>query len=60
MSDTDAYSFGYSLGFLASLLVPGLIFWFAGRWGWIGVAVRIVCGAFIALRLLSFLASLPH
>ena len=56
MSTTDAYSFGYALGVMASIALPALIFWFAGRWGWIGVGIRILCGLFLAFRLISLLA----
>jgi hypothetical protein len=60
MSTSDAYGFGFALGVIGSIAVPALIFWFAGRWGWIGVVVRIVCAAFIGLRIISLLSYLPR
>jgi hypothetical protein len=40
MPDTDAYSTGYAIGTMAFLLTLGLIFWYVGRWGWLGVLIR--------------------
>jgi hypothetical protein len=54
-----AYSAGYYVGGLLFLLVLALVFWFVGRWGWIGLLIRIVCAALFALKVLSLLAYAP-
>ena len=59
MGAADAYNIGFWIGALLPLLVLGLIFWFVGRWGWIGVVIRIVCAALMALRVLAILAVRP-
>jgi hypothetical protein len=52
----DAYAAGYYVGALAFFAVLGLIFWFVGRWGWVGVIIRAVCAGLAALKILSMLA----
>jgi hypothetical protein len=52
----DAYTAGFYLGNLAYLGVVALAFWFAGRWGWVGMLIRIVCAALFILRAVSLLA----
>jgi hypothetical protein len=34
---------------------PGLIFWFARRWGGIGMLIRIVCAALFLWRIVQLL-----
>jgi len=55
MSTSDAYGTGLAIGNILYLLVLGLIFWFVGRWGLIGLIIRIVCGCLILLRLFQLL-----
>jgi hypothetical protein len=59
MSSSDAYTFGFYIGVFLPIIVLLLIFWFVGRWGWIGLVIRIACAALIVLRILSLLATLP-
>jgi hypothetical protein len=56
VTSADAYTTGFYLGNLLYLLVLALIFWFVGRWGWIGLLIRIVCAGLLVLRVLSLLA----
>ena len=54
----DAFTAGFYLGNLAYLGVLALAFWFVGRWGWIGMLIRIGCAALFlwrAVQLLSFM-----
>jgi hypothetical protein len=55
MSDAEAFSYGYYIGIAIYFALFGAIFWFVGRWGWIGLVIRIVCAALIALRILALL-----
>jgi hypothetical protein len=52
----DAFTAGYYLGNLVSLGVLALIFWFVGRWGWVGLLIRIVCAALFLIRVINLLA----
>ena len=52
----DAYAAGYYVGVLAFFAVVGLIFWFVGRWGWVGVIIRVVCAGLAVLKILSMLS----
>jgi hypothetical protein len=56
VSAADAFSFGYYIGAMIFIAIFGLIFWFVGRWGWIGLIIRIICAALIALKILQVLA----
>src|SRR5437879_7408018 len=38
----DAYTTGFYFGVLAYFAVLGAVYWFVGRWGWIGIAIRAV------------------
>ena len=51
----DAFTAGFYLGNLAYLGVLVLAFWFVGRWGWVGLLIRIVCGALFLLRIVALL-----
>jgi hypothetical protein len=51
----DTFTAGFYLGNLAYLGVLALVFWFVGRWGWIGLLIRIVCAALFLLRLVALL-----
>jgi hypothetical protein len=52
----DTFTIGFYLGNLAYLGVLALVFWFVGRWGWVGVIIRIVCAALFIIRVISLLA----
>jgi hypothetical protein len=52
----DAFTAGFYLGNLAYLGVLALAFWFAGRWGWIGLLIRIGCGALFLWRAVQLVA----
>ncbi|HEY1162833.1 MAG TPA: hypothetical protein VGF78_07190 [Candidatus Dormibacteraeota bacterium] len=52
----DNFTVGFYLGNLAYLGVLALVFWFVGRWGWVGVIIRIVCAALFIIRVISLLA----
>jgi hypothetical protein len=47
---------GFWFGNFAYLGVLALIFWFVGRWGWIGMLIRIACGALFLWRVVQLLA----
>ena len=54
----DAFTAGFYLGNLAYLGVLTLVFWFVGRWGWLGLLIRVVSAALFLIRigtLLSFM-----
>ena len=50
------FTAGFYLGNLAFLGVLALVFWFVGRWGWIGLMIRIVCAALFLIRIVNLLA----
>jgi hypothetical protein len=52
----DTFTIGFYAGNLAYLGVLALIFWFVGRWGWIGLLIRIACAALFLFRLVALLA----
>ena len=56
--DGSTFTAGFYLGNLAYLGVVALAFWFAGRWGWIGMLIRIVCGPvpWRVVQLVAFIA----
>ena len=56
MSDFDI---GFWVGNAIYLLIFVLIFRFVGRWGWVGLIIRIICVGFILIRILAIL-SLTH
>jgi hypothetical protein len=51
------YSAGYFIGIFLFFLVLVLIYRFAGRWGWVGILVRMACAGLVAFRIFSLLAS---
>ena len=53
------YTTGYYLGALIFILLFAAVYWFVGRWGWIGLVIRIVCAALIALKVFQVLFSHP-
>ena len=60
MITLDAYfSSGYYVGAVAFLLVVALIYWFAGRLGWIGLIVRIACAVLFAYKIFQVLFTNP-
>lgn len=50
------YDLGFWVGNGIFLLIFVLIFRFVGRWGWIGLIIRIICVAVILIRILAILA----
>ena len=56
MSSADAFGMGFVIGNLLYLLLLGLIFWFVGRWGWVGLVIRIICGGLILLRIVTLMS----
>jgi hypothetical protein len=44
---------------LLFFVVLVVIFRFVGRWGWIGLVIRIFCAALVALRILTLIAHPP-
>ena len=60
MTFADAYfSAGYYVGAVIFLIVVGLVYWFVGRWGWLGVIIRIICAILFAYKLFQVLFSHP-
>ena len=59
MTTTSAYTTGYYIGFLLFFAVMGVIFWFVGRWGWIGLIIRVIVVGIALLRVLAFCANPP-
>jgi hypothetical protein len=56
----DAYfTSGYYIGAAIFIALFALVFWFAGRLGWFGLLVRIVCAILIALKLFQVLFTHP-
>ena len=56
----DAYfATGYYVGAGIFLLIVGLVYWFVGRWGWIGVIIRIICAILFLSKLFQVLFSHP-
>ena len=51
----DTFTAGFYLGNLAYLGVLALVFWFVGRWGWVGLLIRIVCAALFLIRIVGLL-----
>ncbi len=54
-----AYDAGFWIGNALYILVLVLIFRFVGRWGWIGLIIRIICGGLLIFRIVTLLASAP-
>ena len=52
----DTFTIGFYIGNLAYLGVLALVFWFVGRWAWVGLLIRIVCVALFLIRVVSLLA----
>jgi hypothetical protein len=50
------YDLGFWVGNGLYLLVLVVVFRFVGRWGWIGLIIRIICVALVLIRLLAILA----
>jgi hypothetical protein len=55
----SAFSTGYYIGAFAFIGTMALIFWFVGRWGWIGLIIRVMVGGLVILKVLSMLAYQP-
>jgi len=52
----DAYSLGFAFGVLAYFAVLAAVYWFVGRWGWIGIAIRAVVVGLAIFRVLALLS----
>jgi hypothetical protein len=44
---------GYYVGAALFIGLVGLVFWYVGRWGWIGFIIRIGCGILIVLKVIQ-------
>lgn len=57
MSANDSsFMTGFWFGNLAYLGILALVFWFVGRWGWLGTLIRIGCAALFLWRVVQVLA----
>jgi hypothetical protein len=50
------YDLGFWLGNGLYLLVLVVVFRFVGRWGWIGLIIRIICVGLVIIRILAILS----
>ena len=57
--NVSAYDAGFWVGNALYILVLVLIFRFVGRWGWIGLIIRIICGGLLIFRIVTLLARAP-
>src|SRR6266851_2902233 len=56
----DAYfNAGYYVGAGIFLVIVGLVYWFVGRWGWLGVIIRIIAAILFLYKLFQVLFSHP-
>jgi hypothetical protein len=55
VSTVDTFTIGFYAGNLLYLGVLALVFWFVGRWGWVGLLIRIVCAALLLLRVVTLI-----
>ncbi|TMB86019.1 MAG: hypothetical protein E6J18_10500 [Chloroflexi bacterium] len=58
--NVSAYDAGFWVGNVLYILVLVLIFRFVGRWGWIGLIIRIICGGLLIFRVVTLLAIAPR
>ncbi len=56
MSSADAYTLGFYTGTLIYFGVLALVFWFVGRWGWIGMIIRAACVGLAIFRIVALLS----
>jgi hypothetical protein len=57
MSTNDStFMTGFWIGNFGYLAVLALFFWLAGRWGWIGILIRIGCAALFLWRVVQLIA----
>jgi hypothetical protein len=49
----DTFTAGYYFGAALFIALVGLVFWFVGRWGWIGLIIRIGCAILILLKIVQ-------
>jgi len=59
LATESAYTIGFYVGVIAFFAVLFVAFRFAGRWGWLGLAIRVVCVALAALKVLTLIAHPP-
>ena len=55
-SGNTAFEAGYYIGVLAFFAIVIAVFRFAGRWGTIGILIRMFCGLLALLKILTLIA----
>ena len=58
-SGNAAFDLGFYLGAIAFFGVAVALFLVAGRWGWIGAIVRVLCVGVVLLKLTTLILSAP-
>jgi hypothetical protein len=58
-SGNGAFNLGFYLGAIAFFAVAVVVFLVAGRWGWIGAIVRVLCVGLVLLKLTTLILSAP-
>ncbi len=59
VSTESAFAIGFYLGAIAFFGVLFMIFLFAGRWGWTGSVIRVICVGLALLKILTLVAHPP-
>ncbi len=59
VNSESAFNIGFYLGAIAFFGLLFLIFLFAGRWGWIGSVVRVLCVGLALLKIVTLIANPP-
>ena len=59
LSPTAQFTTGYYLGVMALLVVLVVVFRYAGRWGYLGIGLQILCAAWFLLRVIALIANHP-
>lgn len=60
MITLDAYyTSGYYIGAAIFIALFALVYWFAGRLGWFGLLVRLICAVLIAFKLYQVVFTHP-
>lgn len=55
----SAFNLGFYLGAIAFFGVALVVFLVAGRWGWVGAIVRVLCVGLVLLKLTTLILSAP-
>jgi hypothetical protein len=53
------YTSGYYIGAAIFIGLFALVYWFAGRLGWFGLLVRLICAVLIAFKLYQVVFTHP-